>query len=174
MNKTIGLIQRNLTDGVITSNPLQGARFFNSTIAKLASTPGDIKTESVVCLASSVNSQEKRNHESTTSEGKSVSIQNATIALAYATPTEVSVINSTNQSKEVATEISGSDKIISPKTVKRKIDDTTSGCGGGGGMSENIPRILIAGNNAVTSAITTPLQANIKLGKKIKMMSIDK
>lgn len=174
VNKTIGLIQRNLTDGVITSNPLQGARFFNSTIAKLASTPGDIKTESVVCLASSVNSQEKRNHESTTSEGKSVSIQNATIALAYATPTEVSVINSTNQSKEVATEISGSDKIISPKTVKRKIDDTTSGCGGGGGMSENIPRILIAGNNAVTSAITTPLQANIKLEPGTTMSSVSK
>lgn len=176
VNKTIGLIQRNLADvgdsqqicGVITSNPnltLQGARFFNSTIAKL-STP-DIKSESVVCLASSGNSSqsiEKRTSQdnSSNSTDKTVSIQNATIALAYATPSEVSVINNNQQQRDIKpiiTEISGSDKIISPKTVKRKLEDSTVG------LSENIPRILIAGNNAVSSAITTPLQTSIKIGK---------
>ncbi|XP_051167473.1 mucin-4-like isoform X2 [Leptopilina boulardi] len=181
VNKTIGLIQRNLSDvsdnicGVITSNPnltLQGARFFNSTIAKL-STPGEIKTESVVCLASSTpqNTIEKKTtHDNANNsiDSKTVSLQNARIALAYATPTEVSVINNSNnqqrETKEISTEISASDKIISPKTVKRKLDDsTTTSTTTAVGLSENIPRILIAGNNTVSSAITTPLQTNIKL-----------
>lgn len=174
VNKTIGLIQRNLNDvgdnqqicGVITSNPnisLQGARFFNSTIAKL-STPGEIKSESVVCLAPNATvsqNLEKRTNQDNQTDTKPVSLQGATIALAYATPSEVSVINSNQQreTKEASTEISASDKIISPKTVKIKLEDSTAS------LPENIPRILIAGSTAVSSAITSPLQSNIKLGK---------
>ena len=177
VNKTIGLIQRNLNDvgdsqqicGVITSNPnltLQGTRFFNSSIAKL-STPGEIKSESsVVCLTSNASvaqTLEKRvNHDNQNQGDKPVSIQGATIALTYATPSEVSVINSNQQqreTKEASTEILANDKIISPKTVKRKLEDSTAG------LPENIPRILIAGNTAVSSAISSSLQSNIKLGK---------
>ncbi|XP_006625210.1 forkhead box protein A2-B-like, partial [Apis dorsata] len=141
--------------GVITSNPnltLQGARLFNSSIHKLAS-PG-LKSENVVCITPTAtiaqHSPEKSNQQSP-QEGqihndKHVSIQTgATIALAFATQSDVSLLNDASQqqqhhhhhhhhhhqhhqqqqkdTKEASTEIIPGAKIISPKTVKRKMDD---------------------------------------------------
>lgn len=150
-NSTIGLIQRNLSEtsenqqicGVITSNPnltLQGARLFNSSIHKL-STPTGLKSDNVVCLTPAttiVHTAEKKSPQETQIHNeKPVSIQpGATIALAFATQSDVSMLNDTQQqqqqqqpqkdTKEVSTEIIPGAKIISPKTVKRKIDDTMS------------------------------------------------
>ncbi|XP_012277290.1 uncharacterized protein LOC105698028 isoform X2 [Orussus abietinus] len=173
---TIGLIQRNINVndmadnqqicGVITSNPniaLQGTRLFNSSIAKLGTTPSGLKTESVVCLAPAATmaqSQEKKASQENLAENKPVSIQAAAIALAFAPQTEVPVVNNSQQkeTKEVATEITSGDKVISPKTVKRKIDDASIG------LVENMPRTLIASNSVVSSTdVVTSLQNNSKI-----------
>ncbi|XP_011307014.1 uncharacterized protein [Fopius arisanus] len=164
----IGLIQRNLSDitegqqicGVITSNPnltLQGTRIFNSSIAKLS---GGIKTEGVVCLAqaSGGSQSEKKNQE--TPGDKSVQMH-GTIALAFATQSEVPVINnnqgqqSQKETKEVSTEITSGDKVISPKAVKRKIEDTLD-------IDEKPPPGLLPGNS-ISSGIITSLQSTIKV-----------
>ncbi|XP_015111213.1 mucin-5AC [Diachasma alloeum] len=167
---SIGLIQRNLSDitdgqqicGVITSNPnltLQGTRIFNSSIAKLSS---GLKTESVVCLAqaSGTSQQSEKKLQETTGD-KSVQMH-GTIALAFATQSEVPVMNN-NQSqqvnqketKEVSTEIASGDKVISPKSVKRKIEETLD-------IDEKPPPTLIPGNS-ISSGLITTLQSSIKV-----------
>ncbi|XP_029034336.2 uncharacterized protein LOC114871918 isoform X2 [Osmia bicornis bicornis] len=175
-NSTIGLIQRNLNEpaenqqicGVITSNPnlaLQGTRLFNSSIHKL-STP-TLKSDNVVCLAPAATithtAEKKSPQESQCHNEKPVSIQTgATIALAFTTQSDVSMLNDAQQqqqqkdTKEVSTELIPGAKIISPKTVKRKIDDTM-------GMSENVPKTLITSNSVVCSSNTTTLQNNRKI-----------
>ncbi|XP_015599580.1 uncharacterized protein LOC107269825 [Cephus cinctus] len=164
---TIGLIQRNinvneLNDnqqicGVITSNPsltLQGTRLFNSSIAKLSS-PGSLKTESVVCVASAAIAQspEKKPAQENVQSEKPVALQAATIALAFAPQSDVSSISNSQQreTKEASTEIITDDKVISPKTVKRKIDDTAD-------LVNSMPRTLIASNSIVSSTVVTSLQ----------------
>ena len=182
---TIGIIQRNISDisenqqicGVITSNPnltLQGTRLFNSSIPKLT-TPPVLKTESVVCLATTAQCNEKKikqEHQETQSD-KSVGLQGQTIQLAFASQSEVSVISNTQQqqqqsqsqqkeTKEASTEITIGDKVISPKGVKRKIDDVI-------GVADNVPRTtLITTNSIVSPSIVTSMQSSIKIGKRRK------
>ncbi|KAK2589097.1 hypothetical protein KPH14_001924 [Odynerus spinipes] len=174
-NPTIGLIQRNLNEisenqqicSVITSNPnlsLQNTRLFNSSVHKI-STPTGLKTENVVCLTPtgtiSHSAEKKSPQENQTHNEKPVSIQTAaTIALAFATQSTDPLINGNQQQqkdmKESSSEIITDAKIISPKTVKRKMDDTVN-------MQEIVPRNLIAANSVVCSNIVTSLQNNTKI-----------
>ncbi|XP_053974335.1 uncharacterized protein LOC128874079 isoform X1 [Hylaeus volcanicus] len=176
-NSAIGLIQRNLNEasesqqicGVITSNPnltLQGTRLFNSSIHKL-STPAGLKSENVVCLTPTAatiahTTEKKPSQESQVHNEKPVSIQTgATIALAFATQSDVSMLNDSQQQqqqqqkdmKEISTDIIHGGKIISPKAVKRKIDDAM-------GMSAKVPKTLIASNSVVCSSNARSLQNN--------------
>jgi len=152
--------------GVITSNPaLQGTRFFNSSIHKLSSTPA-LKAENMVCIAPAAavshSPEKKSSQDGQIHTEKSVSIQtSATIALTFSQQTDMNaILNDTNQqqqkdTKEASTEITSGTKIISPKTVKRKFDNTV-------GIQENIsPRSLIS------TSIATSLQNNTKIGKDL-------
>lgn len=155
---TIGLIQRNLSDigegqqicGVITSNPnltLQGTRLFNSSIAKLST---GLKTESVVCLT-----QDKKVQDSGDKSGQN-NLAHGTIALAFA-QSQVPVNSNQSQvslkeTKEVSTEMTTGDKMISPKSVKRKLDDMD--------MDD---KALSITSHSIASGITNTLQSSIKI-----------
>ncbi|XP_043253441.1 uncharacterized protein LOC122397971 isoform X2 [Colletes gigas] len=185
-NSTIGLLQRNMNEaaesqqicGVITSNPnltLQGTRLFNSSIHKL-STPAGLKPDNVVCLTPSAAAtiahtpEKKPSQESQVHNEKPVSIQTgATIALAFATQSDVSMLNDTQQqqqqkdTKEVSTEIIPGAKIISPKTVKRKIDDamdsmSTIVTSKQPGIIDNATQFLVTGGPSSSDSQESPVQ----------------
>ncbi|KAI4484504.1 hypothetical protein M0804_007070 [Polistes exclamans] len=176
-NPTIGLIQRNLNEisenqqicSVITSNPnlaLQSTRLFNPSMHKISTATG-LKAENVVCLTPTGpiahSTEKKASQENQTHNEKSVSIQTAaTIALAFTTQSTDPLINGSQQQqqkdiKESTSDIISDAKIISPKTVKRKMEDAVS-------MQEIVPRNLIATNSVVCSNIVTSLQNNTKIG----------
>ncbi|KAL2713832.1 serine-rich adhesin for platelets-like isoform X2 [Vespula squamosa] len=185
-NSTIGLIQRNLNEisenqqicSVITSNPnlaLQSTRLFNSSMHKIT-TPTGLKTENVVCLTPtgtiSHSSEKKSSQDNQTHNEKSVSIQTAaTIALAFATQSTDPLINGSQQQKkdikESSSDIISDAKIISPKTVKRKLEGAVS-------MQEIVPRNLIATNSVVCSNIVTSLQNNAKIDSMSTIASSNK
>ncbi|XP_066586072.1 streptococcal hemagglutinin-like [Prorops nasuta] len=180
---TIGLIQRNFNEitenqqicGVIASNPnltLQGAaRLFNSSSIHKLSSPTVLKPENVVCLApvpvttaaiATQSSEKKLSHDGQAHGDKPVTaIQaGATIALAFTTQApDVSIMSDAQRkdTKELSTEIVASEKIISPKTVKRKVEDSVVG------VAENVPRTFIAANPLVGTSLATSLQNNSKI-----------
>ncbi|XP_047355373.1 serine-rich adhesin for platelets-like isoform X1 [Vespa velutina] len=184
-NPTIGLIQRNLNEisenqqicSVITSNPnlaLQSTRLFNSSMHKIT-TPTGLKTENVVCLTPgtiSHSTEKKSSQDNQTHNEKPVSIQTAaTIALAFAAQSTDPLINGSQQQqkdiKESSSDIISDAKIISPKTVKRKIEDAVS-------MQEIVPRNLISTNSVVCSNIVTSLQNNTKIDSMSTIASSNK
>ncbi|XP_034944742.1 LOW QUALITY PROTEIN: formin-J-like [Chelonus insularis] len=177
---TIGILQRNINEitegqqicGVITSNAnltIQGARLFNSTIGKLST--ASLK-DGVVCLTSAVtDASDKKASGDQTQGDKPVSMHGATIALAFATSTDVSAINNSQQqtkspqlqqnssslqqksTRETSTEIITNDKVISPKAVKKKLEELTS---------DKISKSLITSNSLVSPNVVTTIQNNIK------------
>ncbi|XP_077278451.1 uncharacterized protein LOC143906317 isoform X1 [Temnothorax americanus] len=181
-NPTLSLIgTRNISEisdnqqlcGVITSNPLQGTRFYNSGMHKLTSTSAALKAENVVCIAPAAavsHSPEKKSpQDGQIHTEKSVSLPASAIALTFTQQTDVSaMLNDANQqqqqkdTKEASTEITSGTKIISPKTVKRKFDNAI-------GIQENIsPRTLISPN------IATSLQNNTKIESMSPITSTNK
>ena len=169
-NPTLSLIgTRNLNEisdnqqicGVITSNPtLQSTRFFNSNIHKLSS---NLKAENVVCIAPAAtvsHSPEKKSQGGIHTE-KPVSLQTDAIALAFTQQTDMNaMLNDANQqqqkdTKEASTEITSATKIISPKMLKRKFDNTI-------GIHENI-----SSRTLISTSIATSLQNNTKIGKDL-------
>lgn len=176
-NPTLSLIgTRNINEisdgqqicGVITSNPtLQStARFFNSNIHKL-SAPA-LKAENVVCIAPAAavsHSPEKKSpQDGQMHTEKPVSIQTGAIALAFTQQADVNaMLNDANQqqqkdTKEASTEITSGTRIISPKAVKRKFDNSV-------GTQENI-----SARNLISTSIATSLQNNTKIDKQTSVI----
>ncbi|KAI4497985.1 hypothetical protein M0802_006809 [Mischocyttarus mexicanus] len=186
-NPTIGLIQRNLNEisenqqicSVITSNPnlaLQSTRLFNPSMHKIT-TPAGLKAENVVCLTPAGTiahtTEKKSSQENQTHNDKSVSIQTAaTIALAFTTQSTDPLINGSQQQqqkdiKESTSDLISDAKIISPKIIKRKMEEALS-------MQEIVPRKLISTNSVVCSNIVTSLQNNTKIDSMSTIASSNK
>ncbi|KYN41035.1 hypothetical protein ALC56_04628 [Trachymyrmex septentrionalis] len=177
-NPTLSLIgTRNINEisdnqqicGVITSNPtLQSTRFFNSNIHKLSS---NLKAENVVCIAPAAtvsHSPEKKSQDGIHTE-KPVSLQTDAITLAFTQQTEHmnAMLNDVNQqqqkdTKEASTEITSGTKIISPKMLKRKFDNTI-------GIQENI-----SSRTLISTSIATSLQNNTKIDSMSCITSLNK
>ncbi|XP_012055049.1 PREDICTED: uncharacterized protein LOC105618119 [Atta cephalotes] len=176
-NPTLNLIgTRNINEisdnqqicGVITSNPtLQSTRFFNSNIHKLSS---NLKAENVVCIAPAAtvsHSPEKKSQGGIHTE-KPVSLQTDAIALAFTQQTDMNaMLNDANQqqqkdTKEASTEITSATKIISPKMLKRKFDNTI-------GIHENI-----SSRTLISTSIATSLQNNTKIDSMSCITSLNK
>lgn len=151
--QTIGIIPRNIGEegqqicGVITSNPnmtLQGPRLFNSSIAKLSSSAGGLKTENVVCLtptATVTQSSEKRLVRDGKSQGEK---QIQTIALAFTSQSDAVVKH------QIQKEGKALEAISSPKILKRKLEEA------------NDPRHFITPNHTVASSTVV---SDTKIGK---------
>lgn len=175
-NPTLSLIgNRNINEisdnqqicGVITSNPtLQSTRFFNSNIHKLSS---NLKAENVVCIAPAAtvsHSPEKKSQGRIHTE-KPVSLQTDAISLAFQQTDMNAMLNNANQQqqkdrKEASTEITSATKIISPKMLKRKFDNTI-------GIHENI-----SSRTLISTSIATSLQNNTKIDSMSCITSLNK